>query len=185
MPNVYRKRRRIYNEPGHAHYLTFSCAHRWPLLSKDCSRQWFIEAIEAALLRHEYDLYAYVIMPEHAHLLVKPRFDHYDLSDFLYDVKRPVSCKAKAHLIETGNSVWLERLTVRRGSGKAFRFWLPGGGFDRNVFRAKSLTEVAEYIDNNPVRRGLAAEPADWPWSSARAHTGREPGPLAVDPIPF
>jgi putative transposase len=31
----------------------------------------------------------------------------------------------------------------------------------------------------NPVRAGLAADPAGWPWSSARAHTVER----AVDPV--
>ncbi len=34
-----RKRVHSYNEPGHAHELTFSCFQRLPLLSKERSRQ--------------------------------------------------------------------------------------------------------------------------------------------------
>ncbi|MCP4643033.1 MAG: transposase, partial [bacterium] len=33
----------------------------------------------------------------------------------------------------------------------------------------------------NPVRAGLAASPADWPWSSARAHLGGQPDSLMGD----
>jgi putative transposase len=42
MTSPHRKRVRSYNEPGHAHELTFSCFHRLPLLSRDRTRQWFI-----------------------------------------------------------------------------------------------------------------------------------------------
>ncbi len=31
MPERPHKRRHAWNEPGHAHFLTYSCAHRWPL----------------------------------------------------------------------------------------------------------------------------------------------------------
>ena len=42
-----RKKIRHFDEPGHAHFLTFSCYGRLPLLSKDRSRVWLIEAIAA------------------------------------------------------------------------------------------------------------------------------------------
>ena len=51
-----RKRRRVFNEPGHAHYLTYSCKDRLPLLSKDNTRKWVIEAIGTARQRHEFDV---------------------------------------------------------------------------------------------------------------------------------
>ncbi len=61
-----RKRCRRYDEVGHAHELTFSCDRRLPLLSRDRTRHWLIEAIQAARGRTRFDLWAYVIMPEHA-----------------------------------------------------------------------------------------------------------------------
>ena len=40
------------------------------------------------------------------------------------------------------------------------------------------------YIELNPVRAGLCDEPADWPWSSARAHLlGHDDGLVAVAPM--
>ena len=42
------KRVRSYNEPGHAHELTFSCFHGLQLLSKDRTCQWFVEAVRRA-----------------------------------------------------------------------------------------------------------------------------------------
>jgi putative transposase len=65
MKQPHRKLVRSYNEPGHAHELTFSCFRRLPLLSKDRSRSWFIEAMESARQRRQLALWAYVIMPEH------------------------------------------------------------------------------------------------------------------------
>jgi putative transposase len=69
-----RKRCRRYDDPGHAHALTFSCYRRLPLLSKDQTRRWLIEAIDVARRLVHFDLWAYVIMPEHAHLLLAPQF---------------------------------------------------------------------------------------------------------------
>jgi len=184
MAEPVRKRRRVYAEPGHAHYLTFSCRHRLPLLTKDRTRRWFIAAVETARHRHRFDLYAYVVMPEHAHLLVRARTPSYDLSRFLYDVKRPVSWKAKTWLQESGREEWLRRLTSTRGMRRVFHFWQPGGGYDRNVRRVVDFLGITDYIHANPVRRGLVEKPTDWVWSSARFWSGEDTVLMTMDPFP-
>jgi putative transposase len=179
-----KKTRRVFNEPGHAHYLTFSCQHGLPLLSKDRTCQWTVDAIDAARKRHEFDLYAYVIMPEHVHLLVRPRRSVYRVEEFLKAIKRPVSWNAKQFLLESGSHEWFGRLTVTKGKRKVFRFWEAGGGFDRNITRVEDLRPIADYIHENPVRRGLVAKPTDWPWSSARFYAGMGDMLLGMDSIP-
>ena len=184
MAVIHRKRKQTFNEPGHAHYLTYSCVNRWPLLSKERTRHWVIEAMETARQRHAFDLYAFVIMPEHVHLLVRPRETTGSVERFLYDVKRPVSWRAKEWLRRERQRDWLARLTFTHGDRKVFRFWLPGGGFDRNILRDRPLREVVDYIHGNPVRRGLVQNPTDWVWSSARFWAGMGQVVLRMDPIP-
>ena len=70
MNSGHRKRCRGYNTPGEAHELTFSCFWRLPLLSKDRSRQWFVEALDDAPRRRDFLVWAYLIMPEHVHVIV-------------------------------------------------------------------------------------------------------------------
>ena len=48
MIRPHRKRKVTYDEPGHAHFVTYSCYQRLPLLSKDRSRQWVVETVEKA-----------------------------------------------------------------------------------------------------------------------------------------
>ena len=46
------------------------------------------------------------------------------------------------------------------------------------------LLAAARYVELNPVRASLVADPADWRWSSARAHlSGRDDGLVRVDPL--
>ena len=70
IPNPKLKTCKRFDIPGHAHELTFTCFHGLPLLSRDRARQWLVDAIGRARDRHEFDIWAYVIMPEHVHLLV-------------------------------------------------------------------------------------------------------------------
>lgn len=44
------------------------------------------------------------------------------------------------------------------------------------------LLRLVSYIHANPIRSGLVAQEADWPWSSCGAYSGTRPTPL-VDPI--
>jgi putative transposase len=183
-PAARRKLRQSWNEPGHAHELTFSCYRRWPLLSKDLTRTWFIEALDRARQRRNFALWGYVIMPEHAHVLLHPREPAYAISSILKSIKQPVSQHAMAFL-RKHDPEWLERLKVVRPNGRVeYRFWQQGGGYDRNVHHEDTAWTCVEYIHANPVRRELCAIPTDWPWSSARWYEGLENVKLEMDEPP-
>ena len=170
-----------YNEPGQAHELTFTCYQWLPLLTKDRTRRWLVEAIQRARIRHSFDFWAYVIMPEHVHLLIFPRHDEYSISKILTTIKWPVA-KLAVDFVRRHAPEWVERLTDRQPSGRvAMRFWQRGGGYDRNMNRESTLFKVIEYIHENPVRRGLVERAEDWKWSSAAWYQGKKDVPLAMD----
>ena len=163
-----RKRIKHYERLGHVHELTFSCYNRRPLLTNDAWRQELCEAIDRATDRHKFRLYAFVIMPEHVHLLVQPSSEGGSIPALLRAIKRPFSYKIKQWLTEF-NSRLLDDLTVRQRPGvTTFRFWQEGPGYDRNLTEPKSILAAIEYIHLNPVRRGLCQAAADWRWSSVR-----------------
>jgi putative transposase len=123
---------------------------------------------------------AFVVMPEHVHVLVRCP-EGVSVSGVLGSLKRPVSARAKAWLVEH-EPEWIDRLTVVQGKRRVFRFWQAGGGFDRNIWEQRTLAEVVEYIHTNPLRRRLVERPTDWVWSSARFWAGME-GVLEMDRI--
>ena len=167
--------------PNHAHELTFSCYRRYKLLSKDRTRQWFVDSLDQARRKHDFHVWNYVIMPEHVHVTLLPQRSNYKISDILHSIKKPVSNKAMNYLRRT-NPRWLERLTVRQPSGKIERhFWQPGGGYDRNIVTMRALAASIFYVHANPVRRSLAVSPTDWEWSSARWYEGERDVKLRID----
>ncbi len=181
MKNRPRKTRRSWDEPGHAHYLTYSCHRRLPLLSRDRVRRWVVDALERTRQELNVALWAYVVMPEHVHVLLHPRAPHYEMRRILAMLKQPVAKAARKWLEDNRQTTWLERLTVAYPSRKVFRFWQPGGGFDHNVFREKTVSAIVDYIHANPVRRKLVDEPTHWEWSSARFWEGDPKVPLQMD----
>ena len=120
-------------------------------------------------------------MPEHVHVVLLPERSDYQMSQILESIKQGVARRALDFLKRTG-SPWLDRLTVRRPSGRVERhFWQPGGGYDRNIVTMSALVGSVHYLHANPVRRGLVAQPSDWNWSSARWYEGAEDVKLKMD----
>jgi len=175
-------RRHSLNIPGHAHELTFSCYRRFPFLSEDRCRNWFGRAISEAALAHDFAIWAYVVMPEHVHLILWPRKADYDMSAILKSIKEPVGRRGIAWLAKHAPDC-LPRITRTRGKRVERLFWQSGGGYDRNIDNYETLELMIDYIHANPVRRNLVAHPCDWLWSSAKWHLRREPGPIPIDPI--
>jgi putative transposase len=174
------KRRRRYNEPGQPRELTFSCYRRLPFLSRAMTQEWFAEALQQARQKFGFQIWAYVLMPEHVHLLVYPGENARRMSDFLRALKEPVARKAIAHLKATAPQ-WLDRLRVREGTRIRHRFWQPGGGYDRNIISASALRAAIDYLHANPVRRGLVARAEDWKWSSASWYAGDQSAWVEMD----
>ena len=180
----HRRNRRLYNEPGHAHELTFSCYRRLSFLAKDRTCTWLADAIEQSRKELEYFLWAYVFMPEHVHLVICPRKPQYSVSDILRCIKQPVSRKAVSFLRQN-RPEWLEHISKPRRRRTEYHFWLSGGGYDRNIVEPGTLMTMIEYIHLNPVRRGLVERAVDWKWSSAGWFAELQPNRLQPDPIPY
>jgi putative transposase len=177
----HRKSCRRFYDPGHAHCLTVSCFRRQPFLSRDRSRGWLADAIDRAREKHRFHIWAYVVMPEHVHLLVWPTESAYDISEILNSVKRSVVLRALA-FVRKESPAFLARMEDRQPSGQThYRFWQRGGGYDRYVVEIATLYRLIDYIHANPVRRGLCERPEDWLWSSAADYAGLRGGPLRID----
>jgi len=176
-----RKKLTHFNDPGHGHALTFSCFQRRPFLSKDRSRQWMIEAIELARIKHCVRLWAYVLMPEHVHLMLWPTTRSYSIAAVLTTLKQSVSKRALL-FVRARAPKFLEQMADRLPDGAArYRFWQRGGGYDRNVTEPTTIWTEIEYIHANPVRRGLCNRPTDWIWSSAIEYESPGQGLLTID----
>lgn len=149
-------------------FLTCSCADDRPYFNDDWVCELFVDALERTRTKHKFALLAWVVMPEHFHLLLIPRLPESPVDAVLNMLKSTSSRRAMARWRDTGGSA-------------PSKFWLPGGGYDRNARGNRSGADLIRYIHENPVRRGLVAKATDWRWSSARWYAERE-GPAMDDP---
>jgi len=178
---MHRKTIRHFNSARHAHFLTFSCFQRRDFLTKDRTRMWLVHAIEKARTKHQFHLWAYVLMPEHVHLVLWPTRRDYSIAAILQSIKQPVArlganwvrdhAPASAHQMQHANTHRSDRL----------HFWQEGPGVDTNLFTPFFVWQKIDYIHLNPVRRGLVHIPSDWAWSSARAYTRHTHDGLSID----
>ncbi|MBI3824060.1 MAG: transposase [Planctomycetes bacterium] len=175
-------RRPAANAPGHAHELTFSCFRRFTFLQAERTCQWLADALDAARREFDFALWAYVFMPEHVHILLRPRQPEYDIAAILKAIKQPVGTQAIKYMRQHAPE-WLARITVKKGTKVERRLWQAGGGFDRNVADPRLALLMIDYIHANPVRRKLALKAEDWKWSSAGWLEGKNS--LRPDPIDF
>jgi putative transposase len=148
-----------YQHTGNFHFVTFSCYKREPLFAERSGYGIFAEELEKVRQRHGFVVAGYVVMPEHVHLLVsEPR--NLQLSTILQVLKQQVSRKLK-----------------RPGDR---RFWQRRYD-DFNVWNHDKTVEKLKYMHRNPVRRGLAARPQDWRWSSFRYYLTGEDGTVEIE----
>ena len=144
---------------------------------------WLAEAIERARKKHDFALWAFVFMPEHGHLVLRPRKPDHAISAILQSIKQPVGRRAVLYL-ERNAPQWLPRITRHRGGVRERLFWQSGGGYDRNIEGPGALQSMLDYVHLNPVRRGLVPRATNWRWSSAGWYAGTPTVPLIPDPIP-
>lgn len=116
-------------------------------------------------------------MPEHVHLLIKPRRFDYRIKTILAAIKQPVGRRAIGWLRDHDPS-FLSKLA--EGVDRV-RFWQRGGGYDSNVEDPEAAVEILNYIHLNPVRRGLVETPTEWYWSSAALWEDNSNDPISID----
>lgn len=100
------------------------------------------EAVETLLSvqkNHPFTLFAFVVMPDHVHLVVR--------------VPETGSISKIMNIYKSG-------LTFDTGIRQ---LWQPR--FDTRI--VNDLDRVIRYVHNNPVRAGLCKTPESYPWSSA------------------
>ncbi|MBC3871074.1 transposase [Undibacterium oligocarboniphilum] len=106
-------------------------------------------------------IHAYVLMPEHLHLLVTPE-DAEGLSKLLQ---------------------WLGRYYVpyfNRKYRRSGSLWQ--GRYKATVLEAQAFfLPCSLYVESHPLRAGLVADLLDYPWSSYQHHIGLRADPLVSD----
>ena len=132
------------------------------MFQKDGDYQAFLDLLGQMLDKFDIVLFAYCLMPNHFHLLVKAQ---------------------KGENLSRGMQ-WFMTTHVRR----YHRHYRSSGHLWQGRYKSFGIQDndhfltVARYVEGNPVRAGLVDTAADWVWSS---HRGRSAGLAPQVPVPF
>ena len=169
------KRREV---QGGIRFVTFSTYQRKPLLIRPGVADEFVTAMSKARMEMGYKLYAWVIMPEHVHMMLLPP-ESVALSRILTSIKVRVAKRVMQAWQRMDDAILHDIVDVNCRT----RFWQYGGGFDRNVRTDEELAKEIRYIHRNPIERGLVTRPEDWRWSSVRWRMGKRTGEVECDEL--
>ena len=130
---------------------------RRPIFRADALARLFLEVLQHYRGQQAYLLHEFVLMPEHFHVLLTPA-PNISLEKAVQFIKGGFSFRVK-HDMASNLEIWQRHPTNHR------------------IHDAVDYTRHAEYIRENPVKRGLVAKAEEYPYSSASRA-------LEVDPAP-
>jgi putative transposase len=166
------------------YFCTITVLEWTPVLIEARYIEALIESLSFSREKKGLSLFAYVVMPNHLHLIAAAD----DLHAMMRDFKRFTSHEIHDRLMADGRQTVLSVLEhaaqrARRQRGE-FSFW-EDGFHPQAIATRVMLEQKLRYLHENPVRKGLVAAPEDWWYSSAAWYAGRRDGPMALDVLEF
>lgn len=149
--------------PGAPHHVTQRGNRRQPTFFRDEDYALYLHLAQEAFRAARVEVWAYCLMPNHVHLIAAPSTE-----------AGLAAAVGATHLAYTRHINRRERWTG----------YLCQGRFASFVMDEDHLRNAVRYVGLNPVRAGLCARAADWPWSSVNAHlNGRDDRLLTSSPV--
>jgi REP element-mobilizing transposase RayT len=163
------------------HFCTIT-VHEW--LPVFIDRRYIDPLIESLTFCRKHkglQLHAFVVMPNHIHLIVSTTGD---LQHVMRDYKRFTSRSIHERLKEDGRATllaWLEHAAepARRRRGE-FSFW-QSSFHPQAIYTEAVFEQKLSYLHENPVRKALVSHPEDWWFSSASNYAECDQVCLEVD----
>ncbi len=147
----------VYRQDGYYHIYNRGC-HRAFIFQEKDNYLFVIQKIKHYIPILQLTVIAYCLMPNHYHLLV--RQDGEKPAGLL--PQRVFNSYSKAY-----NKRYEHSGTLFEGSYKA-----------KEITSDAHLLHLCRYIHGNPVKDGLVADPADWPYSNYLEWIGQRRGSL-------
>ena len=150
--------------PGHPQHVIVRGNNRGRVFFGEGDCRFYLKCLGDAFERYPCSLHAYVLMTNHVHLLVSPMSED-GLPRAMQSVGRRYAQFINWRRERTG-SLWEGRYRACAVDGDAY------------------FLVCSRYIELNPVRAAMVADPADYEWSSFRANACGHRDPL-VRPHPL
>jgi REP-associated tyrosine transposase len=139
--------------PGHPHHILQRGNNRQPIFVSDADYETLLSMLEDSTRKSQVAIHGYVLMSNHFHLLATPE-----------------TAQAIPQMMQAVGRRYVRYFNQRQG--RTGTLW--EGRYKSTLVEAERyLLACMVYIDLNPVRAGLVADPAEYGWSSHAYYTGR------------
>ncbi len=152
-------------EQSKLHYLTFLVVYWIDIFSRKAYRDLILESLSYCRQNKSLEIYGYVIMTNHIHLLVRSGIDN--LSGTIRDLKKHTS-KAIVEIIESGRESrreWMLRLSAhaakRQNKEGKYQVWTHENHAEL-IYSNSFIEQKLAYIHENLVRAGFVEKPEDY-----------------------
>ena len=146
-------------------FFTATCLNWQPLLFHDSRKQIVLDSLKFLVTENRIWLYAFVIMPNHIHLLWRKK-ENWIEKDVQLMFLRYTAQQIKFQMIDSNQSSELALYKSTQGD-RNFHFW-KRKPYKAEMYNRKVATQKVDYIHYNPVKAGLCEMPEDYWFSSAR-----------------
>ncbi|MFK0571578.1 REP-associated tyrosine transposase [Endozoicomonas sp.] len=166
--------------PDKPHFLTLTVLHWIPVFTRPHTVAILLDSLRY-LMKEDFQLYAYVILENHLHLLAQsPQLDK-DIARYKSYTARLLIDYLKKRKVRT----ILDQLAFYKKQHKpdrVFQFWQEGA-HPELIIDESMMEQKVDYIHQNPVKRGYVDLPEHWRYSSARNYVGRDDNLLDVTTV--
>ncbi|MGA7877622.1 MAG: transposase [Desulfoferrobacter sp.] len=131
---------------SHCYFVTICTHQKNPVFADSDLVEALKETLRQKTAEHDFTVWAYCFMPDHLHLLIQGKSSNADLRRFVRFFKQ-----------KTG-------FQYRRLMNRAL--WQPSY-YDHVLRVDEAISDVARYIFDNPVRKGLVEHFLDYPHSGS------------------
>ena len=157
------------------HFVTLQVVEWVDIFTRQKYRDIIIDALNYCSRHKALEIYGYVIMSNHIHLLA--RSGNENLSGTLRDFKSFTS-KEILKAIDEGpesRTKWMlaifKNAAIRHKRNSDYQFWTHEN-HAMEIFSSKFVEQKLDYIHTNPVRAGLVENPEEYIYSSAKNYAG-------------
>ena len=172
-------------EQDKLYFITMQVVEWIDVFTRENYRKIIVENLEYCIKNKGLEIYAWVIMSNHIHLLLKSSTDN--LSGIIRDFK---SYTSKVILEEIKSETesrkdWMLKLfkeaALNNNRNTGYQFWTHEN-HSEHIFSNNFIEQKLEYIHNNPVKAGIVGSPEDYRYSSAIDYAGGK-GMITVERI--
>ncbi len=155
----------FFSENNYCLFVTFSTANRINVFNHEEPRRIFYKSLLFCQKSMNLNLHAYVIMPDHIHLLVSDNnYDAVNLRRTLISLRNFTGRRIIKN-IDTLLPQYKPMTIAENINDRQRIIWIPGW-HPVMISSEKFYRQKMAYIHNNPVKAGLVAKAEDWPHSS-------------------